>query len=58
MSILEIISGVLLILSSIAIIILVLVVQACIFQLFYKKMQSMRKMKALAPKMQRIQNKY
>ncbi|CBK71351.1 Preprotein translocase subunit YidC [Bifidobacterium longum subsp. longum F8] len=41
-----------------AIIILVLVVQACIFPLFYKQMKSMRKMQALAPKMQRIQNKY
>ena len=38
-----------------AIIILVLVVQACIFPLFYKQMKSMRKMQALAPKMQRIQ---
>ena len=37
---------------------LVLVVQACIFPLFYKQMKSMRKMQALAPKMQRIQNKY
>ena len=41
-----------------AIIILVLVVQACIFPLFYKQLKSMRKMQALAPKMQRIQNKY
>ena len=41
-----------------AIIILVLVVQACIFPLFYKQIKSMRKMQALAPKMQRIQNKY
>ena len=37
-----------------AIIILVLVVQACIFPLFYKQMKSMRKMQALAPKMLRI----
>ncbi|NMM99320.1 MULTISPECIES: membrane protein insertase YidC [Bifidobacterium] len=42
----------------IAIICLVLVVQICIFPLFYKQMKSMRKMQALAPKMQRIQNKY
>ncbi|OZG60146.1 60Kd inner membrane protein [Bifidobacterium myosotis] len=42
----------------IAIICLVLVVQAGIFPLFYKQMKSMRKMQALAPKMQRIQNKY
>ena len=42
----------------IAIIVLVLVVQACIFPLFYKQIKSMRKMQALAPKMQRIQNKY
>lgn len=41
-----------------AIIILVLVVQACIFPLFCKQMKSMRKMQALAPKMKRIQNKY
>mgnify|MGYP000076745740 CR=1 FL=1 len=41
-----------------AIIILVLVVQACIFPLFYKQMKSMRKMQALQPKMQHIQNKY
>ncbi|NMM94807.1 membrane protein insertase YidC [Bifidobacterium oedipodis] len=42
----------------IAIIVLVMVVQACIFPLFYKQIKSMRKMQALAPKMQRIQNKY
>ena len=42
----------------IAIIVLVLVVQACIFPLFFKQMKAMRKMQALAPKMQRIQNKY
>ncbi|KAB7788737.1 60Kd inner membrane protein [Bifidobacterium cebidarum] len=41
-----------------AIICLVLVVQICIFPLFYKQIKSMRKMQALAPKMQRIQNKY
>ena len=41
-----------------AVIALVLVVQACIFPLFYKQIKSMRKMQALAPKMQRIQNKY
>jgi YidC/Oxa1 family membrane protein insertase len=42
----------------ISIIVLVLVVQACIFPLFYKQMKSMRKMQALAPKMQHIQKKY
>lgn len=41
-----------------SIIFLVLVVQACIFPLFYKQIKSMRAMQALAPKMQRIQNKY
>lgn len=42
----------------ISIICLVLLVQACIFPLFYKQMKSMRKLQALQPKMQRIQNKY
>lgn len=41
-----------------AIIFLVLVVQACIFPLYYKTMKSMRKMQAIQPKMQHIQNKY
>ena len=39
-----------------------IVVQACVFPLFYKSMKGMRKMQAqmavLQPKMQRIQNKY
>ncbi|RSX52147.1 60Kd inner membrane protein [Bifidobacterium goeldii] len=42
----------------VSIIFLVLFVQACIFPLFYKQMKSMRKLQALQPKMQRIQNKY
>lgn len=41
-----------------SIIFLVLVVQACILPIFYKQMLSMRKMQALQPKMQKIQNKY
>ncbi|WP_318643747.1 membrane protein insertase YidC [Bifidobacterium platyrrhinorum] len=41
-----------------SIIFLVLFVQACIFPIFYKQMKSMRKMQALQPKMQKIQNKY
>lgn len=45
-----------------SIVFLVLVVQACVFPLFYKSMKGMRKMQAqmavLQPKMQRIQNKY
>ncbi|KFI67128.1 membrane protein insertase YidC [Bifidobacterium magnum] len=41
-----------------SIIFLVIVVQACVFPLFYKQMKSMRKMQAIQPKMMRIQNKY
>lgn len=41
-----------------AIVFLVLVVHACILPIYLKQMKSMRKMQALAPKMQRIQNKY
>ena len=45
-----------------SIVFLVIVVQACVFPLFYKSMKGMRKMQAqmavLQPKMQRIQNKY
>lgn len=41
-----------------SIIFLVVVVHACIFPLFYRQMLSMRKMQALQPKMQHIQNKY
>lgn len=41
-----------------SIIFLVLVVHACIFPIYYKQMKSMRKMQALQPKMQHIQNKY
>ncbi|EFA22426.1 membrane protein insertase YidC [Bifidobacterium gallicum] len=41
-----------------SIIFLVLVVQACIFPLFYKQMKSMRHMQAIQPKMMKIQNKY
>ncbi|MBM6699561.1 membrane protein insertase YidC [Bifidobacterium pullorum subsp. saeculare] len=41
-----------------SIVFLVLVVHACIFPLFYRQMKSMRKMQALQPKMQKIQNKY
>ena len=41
-----------------SIVFLVLVVQACIFPLFYKTMKSMRKMQEIQPKMMRIQNKY
>ena len=41
-----------------SIIVLVLVVHACILPIFYKQMLSMRKMQALQPKMQKIQNKY
>lgn len=41
-----------------SIVFLVLVVHACIFPLYYRQMKSMRKMQALQPKMQHIQNKY
>ena len=41
-----------------SIVFLVLVVHACIFPIYYKQMKSMRKMQALQPKMQHIQNKY
>ncbi|MCI1219726.1 MAG: membrane protein insertase YidC [Bifidobacterium sp.] len=41
-----------------AIVFLVLVVHACILPIFVRQMQSMRKMQALQPKMQHIQNKY
>ena len=41
-----------------SIIVLVLVVHACIFPIYYKQMKSMRKLQALQPKIQRIQNKY
>ena len=41
-----------------SIIFLVLVVHAIIFPMYYKQMKSMRKLQALAPKMQRINNKY
>lgn len=41
-----------------SIIFLVIVVQACVFPLFYKQMKSMRRMQAIAPKMAKIQNKY
>ena len=45
-----------------SIIFLVLVVQACVFPLFYKSIKGMRKMQAdmqvLQPKLMRIQNKY
>lgn len=41
-----------------SIVCLVLTVHACIFPLFYKQMKAMRKMQALQPKMQHIQNKY
>lgn len=41
-----------------SIIFLVLVVHACILPIYIKQMKSMRKMQALQPKMQRIQNKY
>lgn len=41
-----------------SVIVLVLVVHACILPIFYKQMLSMRKMQALQPKMQKIQNKY
>ena len=41
-----------------SIIFLVLVVHACIFPIYFKQMRSMRKMQALQPKMQKIQNKY
>ena len=36
----------------------VIVVQACVFPLFYKQMKSMRGMQAIQPKMMKIQNKY
>lgn len=41
-----------------SIIFLVIVVQACVFPLFYKQMKSMRGMQAIQPKMMKIQNKY
>ena len=41
-----------------SIIFLVIVVHACIMPIFVKQMRSMRKMQALQPQMQRIQNKY
>ena len=41
-----------------SIIFLVIVVHACILPIFIKQMRSMRKMQALQPKMQHIQNKY
>ena len=41
-----------------AIVFLVLVVHACILPIYLKQMKSMRKMQALQPKMQHIQNKY
>ncbi|KAB7790359.1 membrane protein insertase YidC [Bifidobacterium leontopitheci] len=41
-----------------SIIVLVLVVHACILPIFIKQMKGMRKMQALQPKMQHIQNKY
>ncbi|NEG69979.1 membrane protein insertase YidC [Bifidobacterium choloepi] len=41
-----------------SIIFLVIVVQACIFPLFYKQMKSMRRMQAIQPQMMKIQNKY
>ncbi|RSX54534.1 60Kd inner membrane protein [Bifidobacterium dolichotidis] len=41
-----------------AIIFLVIVVQCCVFPLFYKQMKSMRRMQAIQPKMLKIQNKY
>ncbi|BAQ32649.1 membrane protein insertase YidC [Bifidobacterium scardovii] len=41
-----------------SIIFLVLVVHACILPIYVKQMKSMRKMQALQPKMQHIQNKY
>lgn len=42
----------------ISIIFLVIVVQLCVFPLFYKQMKSMRAMQSMAPKITRIQNKY
>ncbi|RSX57459.1 60Kd inner membrane protein [Bifidobacterium samirii] len=41
-----------------SIIFLVLVVHSCILPIYIKQMKSMRKMQALQPKLQRIQNKY
>ncbi|KFJ03605.1 preprotein translocase subunit YidC [Bifidobacterium subtile] len=41
-----------------SIILLVLVVHACILPIFVRQIKSMRKMQALQPKMQHIQNKY
>ena len=41
-----------------SIIFLVLVVHACILPIYVRQMQSMRKMQALQPQMQHIQNKY
>ncbi|MEE1296771.1 MAG: membrane protein insertase YidC [Bifidobacterium sp.] len=41
-----------------SIIFLVIVVQACVFPLFYRQMKSMRNMQAIQPKMMKIQNKY
>ncbi|KAB5608560.1 membrane protein insertase YidC [Bifidobacterium jacchi] len=41
-----------------SIIFLVLVVHACILPIYIRQMKSMRKMQALQPKMQHIQNKY
>ncbi len=43
---------------ALSIVFLVVVVQACIFPLYYRQMKSMRGLQALQPKMQRIQNKY
>ena len=41
-----------------SIVLLVVVVRLCILPLFIKQMRSMRKMQALQPQMQHIQNKY
>lgn len=41
-----------------SIVFLVLVVHACIFPIYFKQIKSMRKMQAIQPKMQHIQNKY
>lgn len=43
---------------ALAIIFLVIVVQACVFPLYYKSMKGMRAMQAMQPKMAKIQNKY
>ena len=43
---------------ALAIIFLVIVVQACVFPLYYKSMKGMRAMQAMQPKMMKIQNKY